>query len=373
MTNTFVESSVARFSARSQPSREGAPSCWTPLPYPPSREGAPSCWTPLPYPLLRPARVRGTLCNVLVVLLLLVTSGCISVSLFPVKQPFREKTVQGSGADKVLLLSVSGIISDGKDGLFNRDDNMVARIKEELALAAEDEKIKALLIRINSPGGTVTASDVIYHEIMAFKETRKIPVVSVIMDLGASGGYYVAVTGDRIIAHPTSVTGSVGVIMLRISAEGLLQKIGVEASAIKSGAKKDIGSPFRPMTEDERAIFQTMINGFFSRFVEVVTRGRSLPADQLKMVADGRVLTGPQALQLGLVDQVGYLDDGIAAAKKLAGLTDARVVMYARPDAYKNNIYSLTGEPSGWESLARLDLMNLVRGGSPQFMYLWMP
>src|SRR5207237_5235820 len=163
------------------------------------------------------------------------------------------------------------------------------------------------------------------HEIVAFKEKRKIPVVAVIMDLGASGGYYIAVTGDRIIAHPTSVTGSVGVIMLRVSAEGLLQKIGVEASAIKSGAKKDIGSPFRPMTEDERAIFQSMINGFFSRFLEVVSKGRSLPADQLKPIANGDVVTVPQAVQLGSVDHVRCRDDGIAAAKKLAVVTDAAV------------------------------------------------
>ena len=310
----------------------------------------------------------------IVFLFALLASGCVSVSLFPPKTPLREKSVQGTGADKVLLVSISGIISEGKEGgLLDRDDDLVARIKEELTLAGEDEHIKALLLRINSPGGTVTASDVLYHEIMAFKEKRKIPVVAVIMDLGASGGYYLAVTGDRIIAHPTSVTGSVGVIMLRVSAEGLLQKIGVDASAIKSGAKKDIGSPFRPMTEDERAIFQTMINGFFSRFLEVVSKGRSLPPDQLKAISDGRVLTGPQALQLGLVDQVGYLDDGIAAAKKLAGLSEARVVMYARPDAYRNNIYSLTGGSGSLESLARLNVMNLVRGASPQFLYLWMP
>jgi protease-4 len=301
-------------------------------------------------------------------------SGCVSLSLFPQKMPLREKTVQGTGADKILVMSISGVISDGKGGAgWDGDDDLVARIKEELTLAADDDHIKALLLRINSPGGTVTASDIVYHEIMAFKEKRKIPVVAVIMDLGASGGYYIAVTGDRIIAHPTSVTGSVGVIMLRVNAEGLLQKIGVEASAVKSGGKKDIGSPFRPMTEDERAIFQTMINGFFSRFLEVVSKSRSLPADQLKVIADGRVVTGPQALQLGLVDQVGYLDDGIAAAKKLAGLTDARVIMYARPEAYRNNIYSLANGSGGLEALARLDVMTLVHGGSPQFLYLWMP
>jgi protease IV len=165
----------------------------------------------------------------------------------------------------------------------------------------------------------------------------------------------------------------VGVIMLRVGAQGLLQKIGVEALAIKSGAKKDIGSPFRPMTDDERAIFQTMINGFFSRFLEVVSQGRTLRVDQLKEISDGRVLTGPQALRLGLVDEVGYLDDGIAAATKLAGLTQPRVVMYARPQAYRNNIYSLASGGNALESLARLDVMNLVRGSSPQFLYLWMP
>src|SRR5881396_3825039 len=265
-------------------------------------------------------------------LLALVTAGCISISLFPQAMPLREKTVQGTAADKILMMDISGVISDkGSSNPLSESEDLVARIKEELTLAAEDSHIRALLLRINSPGGTVTASDVIHHEISEFKMKRKIPVVATIMDIGASGGYYIAVAADQIIAHPTSVTGSVGVIMLRVSAEGLLQKIGVEASAIKSGAKKDIGSPFRPMTEDERAIFQTMINGFFSRFLDVVSKGRSLPADQLKVIADGRVVTGPQALQLGLVDQVGYLDDGIAAAKKLAGLTDARVIMYARP------------------------------------------
>jgi protease-4 len=116
-----------------------------------------------------------------------------------------------------------------------------------------------------------------------------------------------------------------------------------------------------------------MINGFFSRFLDVVSKGRSLPADQLKVIADGRVVTGPQALQLGLVDQVGYLDDGIAAAKKLAGLTDARVIMYARPEAYRNNIYSLANGSGGLEALARLDLINFLHGSSPQFLYLWMP
>jgi protease-4 len=307
----------------------------------------------------------------------LFAAGCISVSLFPQMQPLREKTVQGTAAEKILMIDVSGIISEkASEGgpLGGTSEDLVARLKEELSMAAEDGQIRALLLRINSPGGTVTASDVIYHELLAFKAKRRVPIIAVIMDVGASGGYYIASAADRIVVHPTSVTGSVGVIMLRVNAEGLLQKIGVEASAIKSGAKKDIGSPFRPMTEEERAIFQGMIDGFQSRFLEVVTKSRgTLPADRLKLVADGRVLTGPQAVQLGLADQVGYLDDAIIAAKQAAGIPDARVVVYARPGAYKNNIYSEFQGQGSLEALAHLDVMGLVRGGSPQFLYLWMP
>ena len=314
--------------------------------------------------------------TLLTAMVVLVTAGCISISLFPIPQPLQEKTVQGTAAEKILMIDVSGIIAEkpGSGRGLGSQEDIVARVKEELTMAAEDGQIKALLLRINSPGGTVTASDVMYHELTAFKARRKIPIVAVIMDVGASGGYYVATAADRIVVHPTSVTGSVGVIMLRVNAEGLLQKIGVEASAIKSGAKKDIGSPFRPMNEEEREIFQTMINGFQARFLEVVTKSRSgLTPERLKLIADGRVLTGPQAVQLGLADQTGYLDDGITAAKKLAGVTDARVVIYARPGAYKHNIYSSASDPSTLESLANLDVMGLVRGGTPQFLYLWMP
>ena len=312
----------------------------------------------------------------LTAMVVLVTAGCISISLFPVPQPLQEKTVQGTASEKILMIDVSGIIAEkaGNGGGLGSPEDIVARVKEELTMAAEDGQIKALLLRINSPGGTVTASDVMYHELTAFKARRKIPIVAVIMDVGASGGYYVATAADRIVVHPTSVTGSVGVIMLRVNAEGLLQKIGVEASAIKSGSKKDIGSPFRPMNEEEREIFQTMINGFQARFLEVVTKSRSgLTPERLKFIADGRVLTGPQAEQLGLADQTGYLEDGITAAKKLAGIADARVIIYARPGAYKHNIYSSVSGPSTLESLANLDVMGLVRGGTPQFLYLWMP
>jgi len=306
---------------------------------------------------------------------LMLLSGCITINLLPAPGPLKEEHLSGSGASKVLLVELSGLISSQESGGFLEQPNMVAHLKEELTRAAEDTSIKALVVRINSPGGTVTASDVLYHELRVFKEKRKIPIIASIVDLGASGGYYVAVAADTIVAHPSSVTGSLGVIMLTVNARGLLEKVGVETTAVTSGPKKDMGSPFRPMTEEERAIFQGVIDSFYQRFLNVVQEGRrNLTADQVRKLADGRIYSGEQAKELGLVDTVGYLDDAIEMAKKQAGLTEARVVVYKRPGDYVNNIYSrwFSGG-GGLAGLTNLDLMALIRGGTPQFMYLWMP
>ncbi len=303
-------------------------------------------------------------------------SGCISISLVPSPGPLKEERLSGTGDDKILILELSGVISSAEEsGMMTERPSMVARVKEELTRAAQDPNIKAMVIRINSPGGTVTASDVLHHEIMKFKERRKIPVVASIMDVGASGGYYVAVAADRIMAHPSTVTGSVGVIMLTINARGLLEKIGVETNAVTSGPRKDMGSPFRPMTEEERRIFQGVIDFFYERFLTVVRDGRkNLSAEQVRKLADGRIYSGEQAKALGLVDEVGYLDDAIEAAKREAKLEEGRVVAYRRPGEYRNNIYS-SFNGGGWTLPAPIDfsLMNMIRGGTPQFMYLWMP
>ncbi|MGH7204659.1 MAG: signal peptide peptidase SppA [Nitrospiraceae bacterium] len=302
-------------------------------------------------------------------------SGCITINLLPGPGPLKEEQLSGSGASKVLLVELSGLISSQDNGGFLERPNLVAHLKEELTRAAEDTSIKALVVRINSPGGTVTASDVLYHELRVFKEKRKIPVIASIMDLGASGGYYVAAAADTIVAHPSSVTGSLGVIMLTVNARGLLEKVGVETTAVTSGPKKDMGSPFRPMTEEERTIFQGVIDSFYQRFLHVVQEGRhNLTADQVRKLADGRIYSGEQAKELGLVDAVGYLEDAIELAKKKANLAEARVVVYRRPGDYVNNIYSRwLGGGGGLAGLTNLDLMSLIRGGTPQFMYLWMP
>ena len=312
-------------------------------------------------------------------LVLLITAviqhGCVTVNLLEPPGPVQEVQLSGSGDGKVLLLDLSGVISSqDKDG-FIPQPNLLATFKEELTKASKDEKIKAVVVRINSPGGTVNASDILYHELKTFKANKKIPVIVSMMDVAASGGYYLAMASDAILVHPSTVTGSIGVIMLTVNAKGLLEKVGVEASAITSGPRKDMGSPFRTMTADEKAIFQGVIDSFYQRFLTVVQEGRPhLSGDQIKKLADGRIYSGDQAKAAGLVDEVGYLDDAIELAKKNAALTEARIVTYRRHGEYQNNIYSrLFGTSSGLSSLASLDLLSIVRGGSPQFMYLWMP
>jgi protease IV len=318
------------------------------------------------YPLL------GRLCLLAAIVL---QAGCITVNLIEPSGPVKEMELTGKGDGKVLLLDLSGVISaQDKEGIIPQP-NMLATFKEELTRAAKDEKIKAVVVRINSPGGTVTASDILYHELREFKTKKKVPVIASIMDVGASGGYYLAMAADNVLVHPSTVTGSIGVIMLTVNARGLLEKVGVEASAITSGPRKDMGSPFRVMTPEERGIFQSVIDSFYQRFLAVVQEGRpNLSAEQIKKLADGRIYSGDQAKAAGLIDEVGYLDDAIQLAKKKAGLTEARVVTYGRRGEYQNNIYSrLFGASPGITGLANLDLMSMVRGGTPQFMYLWMP
>ena len=302
-------------------------------------------------------------------------AGCFTINLPPGPGPLVETQVSGTGSAKVLMLDLVGMISSTGEQGFYPIPSQVARLKEALTKAAADPDVQSLVLRINTPGGTVTASDMLYHELRLFKQKKKIPIIASIMDVGASGGYYVAMGTDKIVAHPSSVTGSLGVIMLTMNANGLLEKIGVHANAITSGPRKDMGSPFRAMTDEERAIFQSVINGFYERFLAVIKEGRRhLTADEIRKLADGRIYSGEQAKAVGLVDSIGYLDDAIELAKKDAGLTDARIVVYQQPGEYRHNIYSqLLNQQGSANLLANFDLMALVRGGTPQFMYLWMP
>ena len=312
-------------------------------------------------------------------LAVVIGAGCsslISIDLSPRIRPLEEETVEGSGEAKVLLLDLSGVLQEDTPSFSLTTPPphvpLLARVREELKRAEKDDKVKALVVRINSPGGTITASDILYKELRDFKTRRKVPVIAAIMDVGASGGYYAALAADQIFAHPTTITGSIGVIMLTVNAQGLLEKVGVSPLAIKSGPLKDAGSPFRGLTDEERAVFQSVIDDMHGRFVRLLAESRKIPEARVRAFADGRIYTAEQARALGLVDRVGYLDEAVAAARQAAGLSEARVVMYHRPREYRATLYSAAPAPSGADSLIS-QVTGLLGGPGARFLYLWWP
>jgi protease-4 len=249
---------------------------------------------------------------------------------------------------------------------------MPAKIREILEKAEEDEEIKALILRINSPGGTVTASDIIFHELKEFKKRKKIKIYAIIMDLAASGGYYVAMAADKIIAHPTSITGSIGVIALKPTIGGLLDKIGIGVDVVKSVDKKDFMAPWRPFTKEERRLFQETIDGFHQRFIEIIADNRpGLTLDEVKIIADGRVYDSKKSLENRLVDKIGYFDNALTTIQDDLEVKSIKVVTYFRPGSYKNNIYSALNR-STKISLFNFNLIPTV-DSNPVFLYLWAP
>lgn len=303
----------------------------------------------------------------------------ISVDLSPRIHPLTEETVEGKTGPKILLMDVSGMLSDeGPTPILSLGNPpprvpMLVRIREELRKAEEDRQVRALLVRINSPGGTVTASDIMYREIETWKQRTRLPVIAVLMDIAASGGYYVALAADTIVAHPTTVTGSIGVIMISVNAEGLMQKLGVATTAIKSADHKDMGSPFRALTPDERAIFQNVINDMQRQFLAKVVANRKLSPETAQKLADGRVYTAEQALAHKLIDSIGYMSDAVALAKKAAGVEDARVVVYHRPRQYRATYYARSEDTPIAGVDASLSGMASLAASGPRFLFLWWP
>ncbi len=282
--------------------------------------------------------------------------------------------VPGGAKDKIAVIDVEGMISTViGSGPFTREKNIVSSVYVRLKRAAEDPSVKAVLLRLDTPGGEVTASDIIYHEVMRFKDETAKPVVGLMMGVAASGGYYIASACDLIMAHPTTLTGSIGVISVFPSLEGLMDKVGVKVEVVKSGEAKDSGGIFRDMTEDDRRIFQGIIDQYYGNFLDVVASNRKekISAEELKKAADGRVFTAPQALELNLIDEIGYLDDALRKARSLAGLRSASVVGYTYYPKTKTNIYaSELGNYAPLEAKVLESYLNLLKSG---FYFLWLP
>lgn len=290
---------------------------------------------------------------------------------------FVEHTVKGKGDEKILLITVSGMITDMPyKSLVRSEPGLVSTVHDMLAVAREDEDVKAVILGIESPGGGITASDVLYHHIATFREATGLPVVALLGDVAASGAYYVACSSEYIVAHPTTVTGSIGVIMPLIGIENLLQKIGVEPRPIKSGEMKDIGTAYRSMTEKEKRMLQEIVDEYLERFLSVVAegferRGISKPRSEIERHCDGRVFTGNVAREIGFVDEIGYFDTAVAAARKLAGLSPekTRVVAYRRKPGLLDIIWGRASTPHPEAVTIRLE--GLLNRESPRFLYLW--
>ncbi|MBU2646683.1 signal peptide peptidase SppA, partial [bacterium] len=230
----------------------------------------------------------------------------------------------------------------------------------------------AVILLVDSPGGEVTATDIIYHEIKSFKERRNIPVIADISSVGASGAYYIAMASDRIVARPTSIVGSIGVIISSVNLTPLMEKIGVESVTYKSGAHKDMGSPLKPPSKDDDELFNSIIRQLHSQFVTIVTQNRKLDPARIDQITDGRVFSAQQALENHLIDKIGYFKDTVALAKRVANIKSESVIIYHREGEFIENVYHVS-DTSVMFQMMGLNLERLFTNDTPKFLYLWRP
>jgi protease-4 len=266
--------------------------------------------------------------------------------------------IEGPRTQKIAVIRLEGVIdSDSAEG-----------VTEQIKHARRDQHVRALILSVDSPGGTISGSDRIHNEIVKYRNEKSKPVVGFMHGLAASGGYYVSVATDEIVAEPTAITGSIGVIMGYLVLEDLLEgKLGIEPVIIKSGRRKDWPSSFHKPSEEELQYFeQRIITPAFTRFKNIVADGRSeLSIEDVNRLADGSIFSTPEALSEKLIDEIGYFDDAVSRAKELAGIDEAQVVEYRRPFALAGLFGSQT------KGIFKLDKNTIYELSTPQVMYLW--
>jgi protease IV len=257
---------------------------------------------------------------------------------------FREVVVERGGrlaGPQIALITLRGVISSGIQG--NIGESMVDDLRYALEQAREDDNVKAIVLEIDSPGGEVTASDVIYNAVVRTRDRK--PVVVYMGSLAASGGYYVACGGRYLMANDTTITGSIGVIIQTLNYQELFNKIGLAAVVFKSGEFKDMLNGARPITPAEREYVQGFVMGTYDKFLGIVARERNLSAETLRTtVADGRILAGRDALEHKLIDGIGQIEDAYAKARELGGAPDATIVKYKAPFAL-GRLFQVLGQP----------------------------
>ena len=298
-------------------------------------------------------------------------SGAVE-ELFVSETGFMEEVVEeGSSSDVIAVLDVEGVIEDtgSSTSLLDSVTYNHQSFLDKLEMVAEDDSIKGLVLRVNSPGGGVVESAEIYDKIQDIKKMKK-PVYVSMGSMAASGGYYIAAPADKIFATPETMTGSLGVIMQSINYEKLAKKYGVETVTIKSGEYKDIMSPTREMTKEERVILQNMIDNSYNQFVNIIADGRGMSKEEVRKIADGRVYDGRQAKENHLIDEFGYEEDVIAAMKKDLNI-DAQAIRYTEDTGF-GSLFSMTAQKVMGKDVETAGILRLLsHSNSPRLMYLY--
>ncbi len=278
-----------------------------------------------------------------------------------------------SGGARVAIVDIDGLLVNVPCvGPFSHGENPVSLLREKLEAIGRDPSIGSVVLRINSPGGSVAATDVMWHELTSFHRQRPIPMVACLMDVGAGGGYYLATAADVIVANPTTVTGGIGVILNLYNLRELMSQFNVLSQEIKAGPLIDMGTPTAKLPKEARDLLQGMANEFHGRFQHVVKSKRP-QAGERQDTFDGRVFTGLEAHTRGLVDRLGYLDDAIALATEMAGQPAAQPVMLHRPQDLARSIYDVTPNVPIQSGLWPVDVPGINRASLPTFLYLWQP
>lgn len=338
---------------------------------------------------------RRTLAALPLLLCLLASCGPATLSLSLGKRDHRlvetaVLTDDNASAAKIALIEVRGLIVDAATpGILGQGLNPVDALVAELARAEQDRAVKAVVLRIDSPGGSVTASDVMYRELRRFMARTNKPVIASLATVAASGGYYLALGADEIVTEPTCITGSIGVIFPTFNFSSAMQRWGIQSRAVVSRPNKDLASPFEPMDDAHYAILQSLVDEQYARFRGLVVERRpTLDRSRLEEATDGRIFSGAQAIELGLADSTGGIREAFDLAKARAGVQGARLVRYHAPDQQPRTPYSSasiaagTPQPPGASAAAaetEVNLLQLNLPGSSHWptqagaYYLWMP
>jgi protease-4 len=289
--------------------------------------------------------------------------------------PVIVRPAAGPQAARVALLDVDGLIlNQNLTGLYSVGENPVAAFREKLEAACGDPRVRAVVLRINSPGGGVAASDILAEELRRFRLATGKPVVACLMDVATGGAYYLAVGCDRIVALPTAITGGVGAIVNHANLQDAMAQLNVRVEPIKAGELVDMGTVTAPLPDNVRKLFQEMADGFRDRFTARISRCRPMiTAEDQKTIHDGRIVAAPKALALHLVDALGYVEDAIAEAERLAGASGSEVVLFQRSGYPTRSIYAITPNIPLQAELIPFSYPGLDRSKLPTFLYLWQP